>query len=222
MLGTEFEILREVPIEDILRHFGRLAAEGIRRLRNGEVTRLPGFDGEYGTIRLFRPDELENPDGQMTMAGIFGAGGGESWASDDRKEDRREACDTGDLELAGKIRDSSVRAGAEGMDGNILEADFLARLNEGQRRAAEHPARAVAVIAGPGTRKDRNPGGQDPLPYRAPPRKAVGDHSGHLYEPGSRGAEGTPPEGNAEPERRGTDPDGNLPFHLSGAFKGSG
>lgn len=102
VLGTEFEILREVPIEDILRHFGRLAAEGIRRLRNGEVTRLPGFDGEYGTIRLFRPDELENPDGQMTMAGIFGAGGGESRASDDRKEDRREACDTGDLELAGK------------------------------------------------------------------------------------------------------------------------
>lgn len=64
-----------------------------------------------------------------------------------------EACDTGDLGLAGKIRDSSVRAGAEGMDGNILEADFLARLNEGQRRAAEHPARAVAVIAGPGTGK---------------------------------------------------------------------
>ncbi len=153
VLGTEFEILREVPIEDIRRHFGRLAAEGIRRLRNGEVTRLPGFDGEYGTIRLFRPDELENPDGQMTMAGIFGAGGGESRASDDRKEDRREACDTGDLELAGKIRDTSVRAGAEGMDGNILEADFLARLNEGQRRAAEHTARAVAVIAGPGTGK---------------------------------------------------------------------
>ncbi len=200
VLGTEFEILREVPIEDIRRHFGRLAAEGIRRLRNGEVTRLPGFDGEYGTIRLFRPDELENPDGQMTMAGIFGAGGGESRASDDRKEDRREACDTGDLELAGKIRDTSVRAGAEGMDGNILEADFLARLNEGQRRAreacdtgdlelagkirdtsvragaegmdgnileadflarlnegqrraTEHTARAVAVIAGPGTGK---------------------------------------------------------------------
>ena len=153
VLGTEFEILREVPIEDIRRHFGRLAAEGIRRLRNGEVTRLPGFDGEYGTIRLFRPDELENPDGQMTMAGIFGAGGGESRASDDRKEDRREACDTGDLELAGKIRDTSVRAGAEGMDGNILEADFLARLNEEQRRAAEHTARAVAVIAGPGTGK---------------------------------------------------------------------
>ena len=61
VLGTEFEILREVPIEDILRHFGRLAAEGIRRLRNGEVTRLPGFDGEYGTIRLFRQTSWKTP-----------------------------------------------------------------------------------------------------------------------------------------------------------------
>ena len=193
VLGTEFEILREVPVEDIRRHFGRLAAEGIRRLRNGEVTRLPGFDGEYGTIRLFRPDELENPDGQMTMAGIFGAGGGESRASDDRKEAGREACDAGDMEaqerdgcsawssealeggvcaagtpeelagdvcpfvgrkeLAGEICDTSVRAGAERMAGNVLEPDFLDCLNEGQRRAAEHPARAVAVIAGPGTGK---------------------------------------------------------------------
>ena len=193
VLGTEFEILREVPIEDIRRHFGRLAAEGIRRLRNGEVTRLPGFDGEYGTIRLFRPDELENPDGQMTMAGIFGAGGGESWASDGGKEAGREACAAGNLEsqkgdgcsagspeamegsacaagvpeelagdvcsfagrkeLAGEIRNTSVGAGAERMGGNVLEPDFLARLNEGQRRAAEHPARAVAVIAGPGTGK---------------------------------------------------------------------
>ena len=43
VLGTEFEILREVPIEDILRHFGRLAAEGIRRLRNGEVDTASGL-----------------------------------------------------------------------------------------------------------------------------------------------------------------------------------
>ena len=39
------------------------------------------------------------------------------------------------------------------MAGHVLEPDFLDCLNEGQRRAAEHPARAVAVIAGPGTGK---------------------------------------------------------------------
>ena len=32
---------------------GSRVAEGIRRLRSGQVERIPGFDGEYGKIRLF-------------------------------------------------------------------------------------------------------------------------------------------------------------------------
>ena len=56
-LGSEFAILRELPIEDIRKVSGRLTAEGIRRLREGKVERLPGYDGEYGTIRLF--DQME-------------------------------------------------------------------------------------------------------------------------------------------------------------------
>ena len=72
-LGTEFAILREVPIEDIRCHSGYLIAEGIRRLREGRVTRLPGFDGEYGIIRLFEPDEIQNPEGQMNLSGILEA-----------------------------------------------------------------------------------------------------------------------------------------------------
>lgn len=66
-LGSEFEILREVPAEDIRESFGYMTAEGIRRLRAGEVKRNPGFDGEYGTILLFEQDELENPWGQMSF-----------------------------------------------------------------------------------------------------------------------------------------------------------
>ena len=52
-LGAEFQILREVPIEDIGLTGGDVLAEGIRRLRKGEVMRKPGFDGEYGKIELF-------------------------------------------------------------------------------------------------------------------------------------------------------------------------
>ena len=36
-LGTEFEILREVPEEEIQKQAGTMMAEAIRRLRNGEV-----------------------------------------------------------------------------------------------------------------------------------------------------------------------------------------
>lgn len=56
-LGTEFEILREIPVEDIKKQAGYLIAEGIRRVRNGEVERHAGFDGEYGCIKLFSESE---------------------------------------------------------------------------------------------------------------------------------------------------------------------
>lgn len=52
-LGTEFQILREIPPEDIERQAGSLIGEGIRRLRKGQVERIPGYDGEYGKIRIF-------------------------------------------------------------------------------------------------------------------------------------------------------------------------
>lgn len=44
-LGAEFTILREVPPEDIRKAGGEVLAEGIRRLRAGEVVRKPGSDG---------------------------------------------------------------------------------------------------------------------------------------------------------------------------------
>lgn len=66
-LGNEFSILRDVPQEDIKLAAGAMIAEGISRLRRGSVFRNPGFDGEYGTIRLFEPWELENVDGQISL-----------------------------------------------------------------------------------------------------------------------------------------------------------
>ena len=56
-LGPEFEILRNIPPEDIRRAAGSRVAEGIQRLRNGQVECVPGFDGEYGVIRLFSAEE---------------------------------------------------------------------------------------------------------------------------------------------------------------------
>jgi DNA helicase II / ATP-dependent DNA helicase PcrA len=58
-LGPELGILRDVPLDDLRRAGGSLLSEGIARLRRGEVIRDSGYDGEYGTIRLFRPDELD-------------------------------------------------------------------------------------------------------------------------------------------------------------------
>lgn len=52
-LGCEFDILRKVPVEDIRLKAGSTMAEGISRLRKGEVACRPGYDGEYGKIEFF-------------------------------------------------------------------------------------------------------------------------------------------------------------------------
>ena len=52
-LGTEFDILQNVPSEDIKSCAGERIAEGIENVRTGNVKRIPGYDGEYGKIELF-------------------------------------------------------------------------------------------------------------------------------------------------------------------------
>lgn len=56
-LGPELAILETVPVGDIEPVSAPLA-EAVTRLRAGAVVREPGYDGEYGTIRLFAPGEL--------------------------------------------------------------------------------------------------------------------------------------------------------------------
>ena len=49
-LGSEFEILREVPAQDIRASFGISLGDAIEGLRKGRVTCYSGYDGEYGKI----------------------------------------------------------------------------------------------------------------------------------------------------------------------------
>jgi DNA helicase II / ATP-dependent DNA helicase PcrA len=56
-LGPELDILQSVPLEDISRADSSVLAEAVARLRAGKVIRDAGYDGEYGVIRLFEPDE---------------------------------------------------------------------------------------------------------------------------------------------------------------------
>jgi DNA helicase-2/ATP-dependent DNA helicase PcrA len=70
-LGAELTILTRTPIDDITRAGGELLAEAVRRLRRGEVRRTPGYDGEYGVIRLFAPGELALAASEGQPDGLF-------------------------------------------------------------------------------------------------------------------------------------------------------
>ncbi len=66
-LGSEFYILRHAPLTEIEKIAGDIIAEGIRRMRESRVCIAPGYDGEYGTIRLFAENERPAAAGQQTL-----------------------------------------------------------------------------------------------------------------------------------------------------------
>ena len=48
---------------------GPAVAEGIRRLRLGQVERVPGYDGAFGHVVLLTPAEREALEGQTSLFG---------------------------------------------------------------------------------------------------------------------------------------------------------
>ena len=58
LFGSELQLLLEVSPEELGRHGGTLLAEGIARLRRGQVSLKAGYDGVFGTVRVFDPAEL--------------------------------------------------------------------------------------------------------------------------------------------------------------------
>lgn len=141
-LGPEFVILRETPIPDIEAAAGRRVAEGIRRLREGCVEKISGFDGEYGTIRLFSPEELSSTEGQMDLFASFGI---EKKAGKPKEPGQKERLDPEQL----KGQEETGRAP------EVSEKTEALLPNPFQKEAIETPGRAVAVFAGPGTGKTR-------------------------------------------------------------------
>jgi len=56
-VGPELKVLREAPLEEIERGGGPLLAEAVRRVRAGELAIDAGYDGEFGTVRIFAEGE---------------------------------------------------------------------------------------------------------------------------------------------------------------------
>ncbi|HJY74598.1 MAG TPA: UvrD-helicase domain-containing protein, partial [Streptosporangiaceae bacterium] len=140
-LGPELTILREVPLDDLRRVGGARFAEGIGRLRRGEVIREAGYDGEYGTIRLFGPDE---GDGSALFAMTDLA----APAQADKNSAERSVVSPA------APRPRARRGGAAPAPSPAATGSVLDGLDPDQRAAAT-AAGPLLIIAGPGTGKTR-------------------------------------------------------------------
>lgn len=56
-LGTELDILINMDLEKISEHAETRVVEGIKRVREGELLIEPGFDGQYGKVKIFKEKE---------------------------------------------------------------------------------------------------------------------------------------------------------------------
>ncbi len=124
--GSETHVLQDAPLEDLAK-VSPLLAESIKRMRAGEVYRQPGFDGEYGVIRLFSPRERSSFGKGQFLSGFV--------------PQQEQSAQT----------DEPSAGPAQTAPAPVPEAP--ATLNPSQERAVQAGPGPVAVVAGPGTGK---------------------------------------------------------------------
>ncbi len=147
-LGPELRILLETPLEEIRLAGGERLAEGIERMRRGQVDAQGGYDGEYGVIRLFSGQAWVS-SAQMGLFEVEGKKGKEG------KQGTPEA-----------VREPKVIY--EARDSALLLAprsplplapspapSLLAGLNSEQAAAVQTVDAPLVIVAGPGTGKTR-------------------------------------------------------------------
>lgn len=138
-LGPEFSILRELPLSEIAQAAGPCVAEGIRRMRAGEIEMAPGYDGEYGKLQLLDPAEISRISGQLSL---FGAAVPQKTKKEPRPAPVLKPEKKTQLQKAADPAPSETAAALSG-------------LNPEQREAVCAQDPCVMVIAGPGTGKTK-------------------------------------------------------------------
>lgn len=133
--GPEIPLLSDLPLDSLRENSMAALAEALDRMRRGEVFLEAGFDGQYGVVRVFRPGEAAALGGQMSLAA--------GW-------DQNEALTL--PALAPEVKEAAalpVPPQAQEKMGASGELDPC------QEKVVLSAARALLVIAGPGTGKTR-------------------------------------------------------------------
>ncbi len=67
LLGNEFRILLDTPVPDIQQAGYALIAAAVDKMRAGDVQIAPGYDGEYGRVKILEKLERLSPKGQSPL-----------------------------------------------------------------------------------------------------------------------------------------------------------
>ncbi len=149
--GPEFEVLYTAEPAALKEKGPPLLDTAIERMRSGEIELQPGFDGEYGRVKIFKDGEKEQLRGEQTLFAVPA---------------ETPPADSGSA-ASPAVKEASTVSGPRQMDLFSLPEEeapagdgessgtFLSVLNPQQRAAVDHGQGPLMIVAGPGSGKTR-------------------------------------------------------------------
>ncbi len=137
-LGPELDILVNKSIEEIDAANVPLLSQAVMKMRAGDLNIDPGYDGEFGKVKLFSRKEKERLKGEKNL--LFDLPG--------RKNKKKEKKNVVKNKIKGKISKKNQKKIQAAKPKGLLEG-----LNPEQKKAVESSTRAMVIQAGPGTGK---------------------------------------------------------------------
>jgi uncharacterized protein (TIGR00375 family) len=147
-LGSEFNILQNLDSAAIERAGISLLPEAVERMRRQEINVIPGFDGQYGRVQIFKDHERAKLMGQQSLF---------KDAMPQPPKPENEIPPRVGHGLQKKSIDSRNQKSNKDKDEKLETGpDILfSQPNDHQRQAVEHPDGRLLIVAGPGTGKTR-------------------------------------------------------------------
>ncbi len=127
--GNELDILQRAPVEDLNKYSCHLG-EGIARMRDGNVIRKPGYDGEFGVISVFNEKERAEIKNGATLIAVS------------KPKKKKNKIDTEELEMTCLPLSKAIKPENKPIS-----------YNSAQQAAINAGPGPILVLAGPGTGK---------------------------------------------------------------------
>jgi len=145
-LGCELDILHNLKTDAIDRAGIPLLGEAIRRMRNKEIDVVPGYDGEYGQIKIFKPHEHEQLLGQKSLFSLPKV----------RSRAQNELPPMESMQPTPTLKtfEMQKKSSAASRSGDVPLSGFH-QLNKEQLKAVRYYGGPLLIVAGPGTGKTR-------------------------------------------------------------------